>query len=166
MFSDKKEKGLDNPGTSQNRINDGTNIKGDISSNGYFRIDGNIEGNVTTPSKVVIGKTGVIIGTLSCKNADIEGKIKGTLNISGTLTLKATAYIEGEVVVGKLAVEPGATFNATCLMKGSSKAQIESLSEKEKNSSKQQDKKTQNHLFDRSQRTASREVGAKTEQPN
>ncbi len=118
MFSDKKDKSIENPGTSQNRINDGTNIKGDINSNGYFRIDGNIEGNVKTPSKVVVGKTGVIIGTLSCKNADIEGRIKGTLNISETLTLKSTAYIEGEVVVGKLAVEPGATFNATCLMKG------------------------------------------------
>lgn len=121
MFSDKKEKGQDIPSTGQNRINDGTNIKGDISTNGYFRIDGSIVGNVKTPSKVVIGKTGVIIGTLSCKNADIEGKIKGILNISGTLTLKATAHIEGEVTVGKLAVEPGATFNATCLMKGSTK---------------------------------------------
>jgi cytoskeletal protein CcmA (bactofilin family) len=121
MFSDKKEKGQEIPGTGQNRINDGTNIKGDISSNGYFRIDGSIEGNVKTPSKVVIGKTGVIIGTLSCKNADIEGKIKGILNISGTLTLKATAHIEGEVAVGKLAVEPGATFNATCLMNDSKK---------------------------------------------
>ncbi len=81
MFSDKKEKDQENPGTGQNRINDGTNIKGDISSNGYFRIDGRIEGNVKTPSKVVVGKTGVIIGTLSCKNADVEGNIKGILNI-------------------------------------------------------------------------------------
>ena len=121
MFSDKKEKDQENPGTGQNRINDGTNIKGDINSNGYFRIDGRIEGNVKTPSKVVIGKTGVIIGTLSCKNADVEGNIKGILNISGTLSLKSSAHIEGEVSVGKLAVEPGATFNATCLMKGSKK---------------------------------------------
>lgn len=119
MFSDKKEKDQENPGSGQNRINDGTIIKGDISSNGYFRIDGRIEGNVKTPSKVVIGKTGVIIGTLSCENADVEGNIKGILNISGTLSLKSSAHIEGEVSVGKLAVEPGATFNATCLMKDS-----------------------------------------------
>lgn len=151
MFSEKKEKSTENPGTGQNRINDGTVIKGDISSTGFFRIDGKIEGNVKTPSKVVIGKTGVIIGTLSCKNADIEGKIKGILNIEETLTLKATAHIEGEVVVGKLAVEPGATFNATCLMKGSEKdVKIKPIPEK-----LPEDKKTQNHLFDRSQRTSS-----------
>ncbi len=146
MFSDKKEKDQDNPGTGQNRINDGTNIKGDISSSGYFRIDGTIEGNVKTPSKVVIGKTGVIIGTLSCENADVEGKIKGILNISGTLTHKATAHIEGEVVVGKLAVEPGATFNATCLMKGSKKETPSLIKDLKK-------EETSSSLFARQQKT-------------
>jgi cytoskeletal protein CcmA (bactofilin family) len=120
MFSDKKSKESEAP-TGQNRINDGTTLKGNITSNGYFRIDGIIEGNIKTPSKVVIGKTGVIIGTLSCENADIEGKVKGLLDIKGTLSLRATANIEGEVITGKLAVEPGATFNANCLMKGSKK---------------------------------------------
>lgn len=151
MFSDKKEKGPDNPGTGQNRINDGTNIKGDISTNGYFRIDGKIEGNVKTPSKVVIGKTGVIIGTLNCKNADVEGKIKGILNISGTLTLKTTAHIEGEVSVGKLAVEPGATFNATCLMKdpNTQTTTIAKEINKEESSSR---------LFDRQQKLESKPI--------
>ena len=121
MFSDKNSKEHENPGSGQNRINDGTKLKGDVTSNGYFRIDGIIEGNVKTPSKVVIGKTGIVIGTLSCENADIEGKVNGILDIKGTLSLKGTANIEGEVVTGKLAVEPGATFNATCLMKGSKK---------------------------------------------
>ncbi|RLD63307.1 MAG: polymer-forming cytoskeletal protein, partial [Bacteroidetes bacterium] len=37
------------------------------------------------------------------------------------LSLKNTANISGEVTMGKLSVEPGATFNATCAMKGSVK---------------------------------------------
>jgi cytoskeletal protein CcmA (bactofilin family) len=117
MFSDKKEKRIAaEPGTAQNRINEGTKLKGDISSTGFFRIDGTVEGNVKTPSKVVLGKTGIIIGTLTCENADIEGKFEGTLQVSGTLSLRATAVIEGDVTVGKLAVEPGATMNASCVM--------------------------------------------------
>jgi len=160
MFSEKKEKSTENPSTGQNRINDGTVIKGDINSTGFFRIDGNIEGNVKTPSKVVLGKTGIINGTLSCENADIEGKIIGILNITGTLTLKSSAHIEGEVVVGKLAVEPGATFNATCIMKGSEKeVKIKSTTHKTP-----EENKTQNHLFDRSQRTSPKEVETKTNQ--
>ncbi|WP_026451790.1 bactofilin family protein [Aequorivita capsosiphonis] len=117
MFSDKKQKrDAAEPSATQNRINEGTKLKGDVSSTGFFRIDGTIEGNVKTPSKVVLGKSGVIIGTLSCENADIEGRFEGNLKVSETLTLRSTAVVDGDVTVGKLAVEPGATLNASCAM--------------------------------------------------
>ena len=150
MFSEKKDKNTVNPGTGQNRINEGTSLQGDIISKGFFRIDGSIKGNVNTPSKVVIGKTGVIVGTLTCQNADIEGTFKGDLDVAETLTLRSTALIDGEVSTGKLAVEPGATFNASCIMKGSKKAELkdELFSEKEN----KEKIKLQNHPFDRSQR--------------
>src|SRR5690606_31561901 len=88
---------------------------------GGFRIDGKIEGNVKTPGKVVVGKNGIIKGTLEGTDAYFEGKFSGKLTLSGTLTLKDSAHIEGEVVVGKLAVEPGATVSVTCIMKGAVK---------------------------------------------
>ena len=108
--------------TQQNIIAQGTKIVGDIASQGPFRIDGTVEGNVKTSGKVVIGKSGFIKGTLQGENADFEGKFSGKLILSGTLSLKSTAHIEGEVHTSKLAVEPGATFNATCSMKGTVKA--------------------------------------------
>jgi len=155
MFSEKKEKSNLEPGMGQNRINEGTKLVGDITSKGFFRIDGTIDGNVNTPSKVVIGRTGVINGTLSCENADIEGRIEGNLDVSGTLSLKSTAHIKGEVVAGKLAVEPGATFNATCSMKGTQKAETKS-----NELPKDESIKSQNHPFDRPQRVQK----SKTEQ--
>ncbi|MEO1030074.1 MAG: polymer-forming cytoskeletal protein [Bacteroidota bacterium] len=108
--------------TQQNIIAQGTKIVGDIVSQGPFRIDGTVEGNVKTSGKIVIGKSGFIKGTLQGENADFEGKFSGKLILSGTLSLKSTAHIEGEVHTTKLAVEPGATFNATCSMKGTVKA--------------------------------------------
>ena len=137
MFSEKKDKPTQDPSGGQNRINEGTTLQGDISSKGFFRIDGTIKGNVKTPSKVVLGKTGFIHGTLTCENADIEGKFEGNLDVSGTLSLKSTAVIEGEVVAGKLAVEPGATFNASCVMKGSQK-ETKSKSESSSNETESQ----------------------------
>ena len=126
MFSsdNKKSKHLATMETStqQNIIAHGTKIVGDIASQGPFRIDGTVEGNIKTSGKVVIGKTGFIKGTLQGENADFEGKFSGKLILSGTLSLKSTAHIEGEVHISKLAVEPGATFNATCSMKGTVKA--------------------------------------------
>jgi len=108
--------------TQQNVIAQGTKIVGDIASQGPFRIDGTVEGNVKTSGKVVVGKSGYIKGTLQGENADFEGKFSGKLILTGTLSLKSTAHIEGEVHTTKLAVEPGATFNATCSMKGTVKS--------------------------------------------
>lgn len=124
MFSseNKKQKSPMEASTQQNIIAQGTKIVGDINSTGAFRIDGTIDGNLKTSGKIVVGKTGLIKGTLQGENADFEGKFSGKLHLSGTLTLKSTAHIEGEVVIGKLAVEPGATFNATCSMKGAVKS--------------------------------------------
>ena len=122
MFTDSKSpKSNLNSFSQQNTIAQGTTFNGDLISEGDFRIEGAISGSLTTSGKVVIGKTGTVDGLLVCKNADVEGKLKGTLTVSDTLSLRASAEVEGEVQIGKLAVEPGATFNANCLMKGSVK---------------------------------------------
>lgn len=105
-------------GGQPNRIEKNTKIKGDIISEADFRIDGKLDGNVKTSGKVVIGKGGYIHGKVECVNADIEGNFNGELLVSDLLSLKASAVIEGTVSVTKLAVEPGATFNASCSMKG------------------------------------------------
>lgn len=126
MFSSERKKpklqAIMETSTQQNIIAQGTKIVGDIESQGPFRIDGTVEGNVKTSGKIVVGKSGYIKGTLQGENADFEGKFSGKLILSGTLSLKATANIEGEVHINKLAVEPGATFNATCSMKGNVKS--------------------------------------------
>ena len=105
-------------GGQPNRIEKNTKIKGEIVSEADFRIDGKLDGNVKTSGKVVIGKDGYIKGKVECVNADIEGSFNGELLVSDLLSLKSSAVIEGTVSVTKLAVEPGATFNASCNMKG------------------------------------------------
>ncbi|GAA4295782.1 bactofilin family protein [Aestuariibaculum suncheonense] len=122
MFSEnKKDKKMTEGTNSQNIISQGTKLVGDLTSEGDMRIDGTIEGNITTKGKVVVGKAGFVKGTLQGTDAYFEGKFSGKLALSGTLTLKDSAVVEGEVSVAKLAVEPGAAFNVTCLMKGSVK---------------------------------------------
>lgn len=117
MFSDnKKPRPMTEFGGQPNRIEKNTKIKGNITSEADFRIDGKLEGNVKTSGKVVIGKDGYINGKVECVNADIEGKFNGELFVNDLLSLKASAVIEGTVSVSKLAVEPGATFNAACTM--------------------------------------------------
>lgn len=100
-----------------NRIVEGTIIKGDIISQADFRLDGELIGNFQSTGKLVVGPAGIITGDINCKNADIEGKFEGTIYVTEILNVKANASIKGEVTVGKLSVEPGADFTASCTMK-------------------------------------------------
>jgi cytoskeletal protein CcmA (bactofilin family) len=119
MFNEKK--GTVHQSTERNIIGKNTSLVGDLTSDGDFRIDGKIEGNIKTKGRVVIGKDGFVNGTIECTNADIEGTFSGKLNVDQLLSLKESATITGDVVLGKLSVEPGADFNATCSMKGAIK---------------------------------------------
>lgn len=99
-----------------NRIVEGTKIIGDIISESNLRIDGEVRGNVSTSSKVVIGESGVIFGNLTCQDADIEGKIEGKLKIDGLLILREQAQLFGDILTTKLHMEEGAFFEGECKM--------------------------------------------------
>jgi cytoskeletal protein CcmA (bactofilin family) len=115
-----------------NRIVEGTIINGDIISPSDFRLDGQLIGNFQTKGKIVIGPAGSIKGTIVCKNCDIEGKFEGKIQVLEILNLKSKAVVHGEVVCGKLSVEPGAEFTATCVMKTNVKNLLPNADQQEK----------------------------------
>lgn len=99
-----------------NRIVEGTKIIGDLISESNIRIDGEVIGNISTSSKVVIGENGFLKGNLNCQDADLEGKIEGKLTIEGLLILREQAKVYGDIHTAKLHVEEGAFFLGACKM--------------------------------------------------
>ena len=81
-------------------------------------------GNFQSKGKIVIGPAGSVKGDIVCKNADIEGTFDGKIQVQEILNIKSKAHIKGEVVCGKLSVEPGAEFSASCVMKPYVKSMI------------------------------------------
>lgn len=107
--------------TERNLIGKNTKIIGDVISEGDFRIDGGLEGTLKTNGRVIIGGEGFVKGKVECTNADVEGKFSGEFIVSDTLSAKSTANITGEITMGRISTEPGASLNATCNMKGAVK---------------------------------------------
>jgi len=108
-----------NNGSGANAVNiigAGTVVEGDIKSEGDLRIDGKVKGHVFSKAKVAIGPTGSVEGDVTSENADVSGKVFGTMKTDNMLFLKGSAHVEGDVIVGKFVVESGATFNGTCKM--------------------------------------------------
>lgn len=102
--------------TTINLISNGTDITGDIKSNGDIRIDGTLAGNLNTKGKVVIGPTGKVTGEVICKNSEVSGIVEGKITVGQLLNLKASSKILGDIVTSKLSIEPGAKFSGSCKM--------------------------------------------------
>jgi len=99
-----------------NLIATGTRITGDLISDGDIRIDGEVFGNLETKGRLVIGVSGSLEGELRCKSCEISGSQKGNLFITEMLSLKASSRVTGDILTGKLSIEPGAWFSGKCSM--------------------------------------------------
>src|ERR1041384_1346259 len=116
LTSKEQKRAADEISNSSNTIGKGTYLEGNIETYGNIRIEGKVTGNIKSKSKVALGPQSHVQGNIIAQNADIEGEIKGKIEISELLVLKATAVINGDIITGKMVVEPGAIFNGSCKM--------------------------------------------------
>ncbi len=111
-----KNNNMENDSNAINIIGVGTEITGDINTNGDIRIDGFLSGNIITEGKLVVGETGKIKGEVDCKNSEVLGMIEGKIKVKELLTLKSSARIYGDIITKKLSIEPGSVFTGNCNM--------------------------------------------------
>ncbi|WP_167016050.1 polymer-forming cytoskeletal protein [Chitinophaga sp. Cy-1792] len=104
------------PSSTINIIGNGTSIQGDIVCEGDIRIDGQVNGTVSTKAKIVVGPEGEITGDLICQSADLLGKVTGIIRVEELLFLKGNALVKGDVYTAHFEMEPTAKFNGRCYM--------------------------------------------------
>ena len=107
----------DNSGNGlHNTLAAGTVVKGNISTEADFRVDGQIEGDIDCKGKIVIGPKGLVTGNITATNAEILGEVDGSVQVDGKLILKSTSVIKGDIHTQTLEIEPNAKFNGACKM--------------------------------------------------
>lgn len=57
-----------------------------------------------------------VAGSVTSTDAEIAGRIPGTLTVRERLVLRTTAVVDGDIQVGALVIEEGAVFNGRCEM--------------------------------------------------
>ena len=121
-----------------NSIGKGTTMKGDIEAYGNIRIEGKLIGNLKCKSKVVLGKGSYVEGNIIAQNAEVEGEVKGKIEITDILALHSTAVIVGEMFAGKVITEAGAKISGKIEIGGATagKNQILSSASKQVNGRK------------------------------
>ena len=94
----------------------GTKIKGSITIQKSGRIDGHVEGEVTSEQDVIVGEGGVIEGQVNSHSAIIGGKVLGTIHATSLVVLEEKADLRGDIHAAIIHIAEGAKFNGYCYM--------------------------------------------------
>ena len=81
-------------------------VRGDLSAEGAFRIDGTVDGSVESQAAVVVGESGTVRGLV------------GDVICSGHLEILAKGRIEGDISAKSMRIETGGVFRGTSSMGG------------------------------------------------
>lgn len=89
-------------------------FNGEISTDEEIRIDGKYKGKIKSTNKVIIWLSGEFEGDIICQDADILGKVTGTIEASGLILLRKNCSVEGSLKSVKVQMEAGSVFNGQC----------------------------------------------------
>jgi len=108
---------LNTPGPAQvNMIGEGTVFEGTLRAHSDVRVSGRVVGKLIVEGKAILAQEGAVEGELKATNADVAGFVKGQIHVEERLVLKGSARVEGDIVVARLVMEEGASFNGSCKM--------------------------------------------------
>jgi len=93
-------------------INSLSKITGDLVLSSDVRVDGSVEGNITTTKSVIIGEDGHLKGNIKCNSLAVYGRIEGIAEVEGNTHLHATAVYVGRLNTGLISITKGCAINA------------------------------------------------------
>lgn len=102
-------------------IGAGTVVEGVLKASASTRIDGTVNGDITSEGVIVIADEGVVNGNITALDVKISGSVKGNLTISGKTELIANAKLIGDIKTGSLSIDETAVFQGNCKMNSVSK---------------------------------------------
>ncbi len=117
-------------------IGAGTVVEGVLKASASTRIDGTVNGDITSEGVVVIANEGVVNGNITAVDVKISGTVKGNLTISGKTELVSSGKLIGDIKTGSLSIDETAVFQGNCKMNSvteeAAPAVVASASEEEK----------------------------------
>ncbi|MBB4035318.1 cytoskeletal protein CcmA (bactofilin family) [Dysgonomonas hofstadii] len=104
-------------------ISGSATLKGEICIEDDLRIDGNVEGDINSKGKVVIGTEGCVKGKITGKSVEVKGKVLGDVTVSDIVILRTSSHYEGQITAYNIEIEAGASFFGNCRMETEGKTE-------------------------------------------
>ncbi len=97
-------------------ISKGVKIEGKLSCSGNIRLDGEVQGDISSQGVVIVGENGKVNGQINADSITIGGRVTGTVKAKDKVVLEAKANLKGDIITKTMVVEAGAIFNGNTKM--------------------------------------------------
>ena len=109
----------------------GTVLEGTLKAGLSARIDGTINGDVTSSGTIIVANEGAVNGNISAVDVKISGVVNGNVTATEKLELVADGKLIGDIKAGSLSIAETAIFEGNCKMQTSTEpANTDSKKEK------------------------------------
>lgn len=114
----RKDRGIDTEAKIENLFASGTSVIGTIKAQGNVRIDGALEGELSTDGNIIVGKGADLCANLVGKSVLVAGIVHGDICAEGRLEILPSGRVWGDVQVGSLQIAEGGLLRGACVMSG------------------------------------------------
>jgi cytoskeletal protein CcmA (bactofilin family) len=91
-------------------------MHGRLEIQGDLKVAGTVEGELKASGDVTVDNTANVQATIEGANVSVRGQVNGNVTARRRLTLGGSGRLNGDVKVGRLTVEDGATLNGNVTM--------------------------------------------------
>ncbi len=102
----------------QGFMDSGASFQGKMCFTGVVRVDGHLQGDVSSHGTLVVGETGVVEATLQVGSLIVHGVVLGDVKAEDRVEIAANGQLEGSIECTRLVVEEGAQIGAKIVMTG------------------------------------------------
>ena len=96
-------------------VGHGSLISGNLKIDGFVRIDGNIDGNLETTGKIIIGDDAKIRGNVTASSVISGGIVEGDVVAPEFVQLFSSAIVRGDVISKKITAEQNSIIDGYCI---------------------------------------------------
>lgn len=109
----KKQKNKSNSDAVETVLGEGVVFEGNISCERSIKVEGTLKGDVKVDHTLVVGPNGSVAGDINAGGVIIFGEVNGKID-AGSLEIRSTGKVTGEILVETLITEAGGAMSAKC----------------------------------------------------
>lgn len=91
-------------------------FNGKMISEGIFRLDGKVEGEIFHNGTLIIGETAVIKGKVEVNALTLNGLVEGEVTAKGRVEIHSKGKLYGTITTPILVIQDGGIFEGNCKM--------------------------------------------------